>query len=67
MITGVGRELHLKDGMAAVKEKVKSGKVVRPAPVQVHGSKNRHAPLVSLHHILWSICSRRRKRWTFYP
>ena len=33
--------------MAAVKEKVKSGKVVRAAPVQVRGSKNRHAPLVS--------------------
>ena len=29
---GRPRELHLKDGMAAVKEKVKSGKVVRPAP-----------------------------------
>src|SRR5436190_16092669 len=26
------RELHLKEGLAAVKEKVKSGKVVRPAP-----------------------------------
>jgi mannose-6-phosphate isomerase class I len=32
--------------MAAVKEKVKSGKVVRPAPEQMRGSKNRHAPLV---------------------
>ncbi len=43
---GRPRELHLKDGMAAVKEKVKSGKVVRPAPEQIRGSKNRHAPLV---------------------
>src|SRR5258707_8275948 len=43
---GRPRELHLKDGMAAVKEKVKSGKVVRPAPTQVAGGKNRHAPLV---------------------
>lgn len=43
---GRPRELHLKDGMAAVKEKVKSGKVVRPAPEQMRGSKNRHAPLV---------------------
>jgi mannose-6-phosphate isomerase len=43
---GRARELHLKDGMLAVKEKVNSGKVVRPAPVQVRGSKNRHAPLV---------------------
>lgn len=32
---GRPRELHLKDGMAAVKEKVKSGKVVRPAPIQI--------------------------------
>ena len=44
---GRPRELHLKDGMAAVKEKVKSGKVVRPAPSQVNGSKNRHAPLIA--------------------
>jgi mannose-6-phosphate isomerase len=44
---GRARELHLKDGMAAVKEKVKSGKVVRPAPEQFAGSKNRHAPLVA--------------------
>jgi len=32
---GRPRELHLKDGMAAVKEKVKSGKVVRPAPTEI--------------------------------
>jgi mannose-6-phosphate isomerase len=44
---GRARELHLKDGMAAVKEKVKSGKVVRPAPSQLDGSKNRHSPLVA--------------------
>jgi mannose-6-phosphate isomerase len=44
---GRPRELHLKDGMAAVKEKVKSGKVVRPAPVQMDGSKNRYAPLIA--------------------
>ena len=43
---GRPRELHLKDGLAAVKEKVKSGKVVRPAPEQIRGSKNRHEPLV---------------------
>ena len=28
------------------RENVKSGKVVRPAPEQMRGSKNRHAPLV---------------------
>ena len=33
--------------MAAVKEKVASGKVVRPAPAQVRGGKSRHAPLVA--------------------
>jgi mannose-6-phosphate isomerase len=44
---GRPRELHLKDGMAAVKEVVRSGKVVRPAPAQIGASKNRHAPLVT--------------------
>jgi mannose-6-phosphate isomerase len=44
---GRPRELHLKDGMAAVKLNVASGKVVRPAPTQVPGSKNRRAPLVA--------------------
>jgi len=42
---GRPRVLHLKDGMAAVKEKVKSGKVLRPAPEQI--GKNRRAPLVA--------------------
>ena len=41
---GRPRELHLKDGMAAVKENAKSGKVLRPAPEQ--NGKNRHASLV---------------------
>ncbi len=44
---GRPRELHLKDGMAAVKEKVASGKVVRSAPSQIKGGKNRQAPLVA--------------------
>ncbi|HVM93774.1 MAG TPA: type I phosphomannose isomerase catalytic subunit [Terriglobales bacterium] len=44
---GRPRELHLKDGMAAVKEKVGSGKVLRPAPVPAGGGKSRHAPLVA--------------------
>ena len=43
---GRPRELHLKDGIAAVKEKAKSGKVVRPAPQGI-GTRNRHAPMVS--------------------
>jgi mannose-6-phosphate isomerase len=44
---GRPRELHLKDGIAAVREKVRSGKVVRPAPVQIHDGKNRRAPLIA--------------------
>jgi mannose-6-phosphate isomerase len=44
---GRPREMHLKQGIAAVKEKVRSGKVVRPAPEQIAGGKNRHAPLVA--------------------
>ncbi len=43
---GRPRELHLKDGMAAVKERVGSGKVLRPAPREMDGSKNRCSPLV---------------------
>jgi len=49
---GRPRELHLKDGMAAVKEKVNSGKVVRPAPEQMRGGKNRHSALVSAPHFV---------------
>ncbi len=44
---GRPRELHLKEGLAAVKEQVVSGKVVRPAPVQIRGSKNRRAELIA--------------------
>ena len=43
---GRQRELHLKDGLAAVKEKVNSGKVVRPAPQQI-SRNNRRATLVA--------------------
>jgi len=43
---GRPRELHLKDGMAAVKERVNSGKVLRPAPEQI-SAKSRRAPLVA--------------------
>ncbi len=44
---GRPRELHLQDGLAAVKEKVASGKVVRPAPSQLGASRNRRAPLIA--------------------
>jgi mannose-6-phosphate isomerase class I len=39
--------LHLKEGLAAIKEKVGSGKVVRPAPSNLNGGANRRAPLIS--------------------
>ena len=42
---GRPRELHLKDGMAAVKENARSGKVLRPAPRQ--NGKNRHSSLIA--------------------
>jgi mannose-6-phosphate isomerase len=44
---GRPRELHLKDGMAAVKLKVGSGKVVRPAPAQIAQSKSRRGELIA--------------------
>jgi mannose-6-phosphate isomerase len=45
---GRPRELHLKDGMAAVKENVKSGKVLRPAPLEIGSGpgKIRYSSLV---------------------
>jgi len=43
---GRPRELHLQEGLAAVKERVASGKVVRPPPSQIAGSKNKLAPLI---------------------
>lgn len=44
---GRPRELHLKEGMAVIKEKVGSGKVVRPAPSNLNGGANRRARLIS--------------------
>src|SRR5579863_8703422 len=43
---GRPRELHLKQGLAAVKPDAASGKVVRAAPTQIRGGDNRHASLV---------------------
>jgi mannose-6-phosphate isomerase len=43
---GRGRELHLKDGLAAVKEKVASGKVVR-APQGVQSDNTRRETLIA--------------------
>ena len=44
---GRPRELHLKEGLAAVKEQVASGKVPRAAPSTLNGHKNRLSPLVA--------------------
>jgi mannose-6-phosphate isomerase len=44
---GRPRELHLKEGLAAVRLNIASGKVVRPAPTQAAGSKNRQSALVA--------------------
>lgn len=44
---GRPRELHLKDGIAAVKEMVKSGKVIRPAPSESASGRIRYSPLVA--------------------
>jgi mannose-6-phosphate isomerase len=44
---GRPRELHLKEGLAAVKEKAASGKVIRPAPTAINGAGSRQAPLIA--------------------
>ena len=44
---GRPRELHLKEGLAAVKSRVVSGKVLRPPPEQVDEGSNRRALLVA--------------------
>src|ERR1700674_382339 len=44
---GRPRELHLKEGLAVIKEKTGAGKVVRPAPSKLNGGTNRRAPLIA--------------------
>lgn len=44
---GRPRTLHLTEGLSVMKEQVRSGKVVRPAPREIAGTNNRLAPLVS--------------------
>jgi mannose-6-phosphate isomerase len=44
---GRPRELHLKEGLAVLKETTRSGKVIRPAPRLIAGTKNRRSPLVA--------------------
>ena len=47
---GRPRELHLKEGLAVIKEKTESGKVVRPAPSKSEwrGESPRAADFVAL-------------------
>jgi mannose-6-phosphate isomerase len=44
---GRARELHLKDGLAAVREQTASGKVIRSAAAEIHGSHNQHSRLIA--------------------
>jgi len=44
---GRPRPLHLEQGLAAVKERVASGKVIRPAPVMIDGGKNRRSSMIA--------------------
>ncbi len=44
---GRPRPLHLERGLASVKERVASGKVIRPAPVAIDGGKNRRSSMIS--------------------
>jgi mannose-6-phosphate isomerase len=44
---GRPRPLHLERGLASVKEKVASGKVIRPAPVNIDGGKNRLSTMIA--------------------
>jgi len=44
---GRPRPLHLERGLASVKEKVASGKVIRPAPANLEGGKNRQSAMIA--------------------
>ncbi|MFZ0804134.1 MAG: type I phosphomannose isomerase catalytic subunit [Terriglobales bacterium] len=44
---GRPRELHLQQGLSVIKEQAGSGKVLRPAPQEIPGTRNRRAPLVA--------------------
>ena len=44
---GRPRPLHLERGLASVKEHTASGKVIRPAPVSIHGGKSRQSSMIA--------------------
>jgi len=43
---GRQRPLHLERGLASVKERTASGKVIRPAPVGINGGKSRRSSMI---------------------
>src|ERR1700687_1697296 len=43
---GRQRPLHLERGLASVKERTASGKVIRPAPVAINGGKSRRSSMI---------------------
>jgi mannose-6-phosphate isomerase len=43
---GRPRPLHLVRGLASVKERTASGKVIRPAPVSIHGGNSRQSSMI---------------------
>jgi mannose-6-phosphate isomerase len=49
---GRPRELHLQQGLDVMKQKTGAGKVIRPAPREMNGSRNRQAPLVLSPHFM---------------
>ncbi len=44
---GRPRPLHLERGLASVKERTASGKVIRPAPVGINGGKSRRSSMIA--------------------
>jgi len=44
---GRGRPLDLERGLASVKEHTAAGKVIRPAPVSIHGGKSRRSSMIA--------------------
>jgi mannose-6-phosphate isomerase len=44
---GRPRPLHLERGLASIKESNASGKVIRPAPVMIHGGRSRQSQMIA--------------------
>ena len=44
---GRPRPLHLDRGLAAIKEQTAAGKVIRPAPVSIHGGRSRQSSMIA--------------------